>query len=66
MNWFSQNKSEKAIELELANLFRSSNKINLIYQAGQNIDRIVSVFKACQMSNKILVLDIYLAFSKSI
>ena len=38
-----KNKSEKDIELELANLFKNSEKINLVYQAGQNIDRIVSV-----------------------
>ena len=57
-----KNKSEQDIELELTKLFKNSEKINLVYQAGQNIDRIVSVFKACQASNKILILDIYLAY----
>ena len=59
------NKTEKDIELELMNLFNNSNKINLVYQAGQNIDRIVSVFKACKASNKTLVLDVYLAYIMS-
>jgi len=57
-----KNKTEKAIELELSSLFKNEDKINLVYQAGQNIDRIISVFKACQSTGKILVLDVYLAY----
>ena len=58
----TKSKSEDEIENELATVFKESDKINLIYQAGQNIDRIVSVFKACKKANKTLVLDIYLAY----
>lgn len=58
----TKSKSEEDIENELIKTFNEPGKINLIYQAGQNIDRIVSVFKACQKTDKILVLDIYLAF----
>ena len=58
----TKSKSEDEIENELTTVFKESDKINLIYQAGQNIDRIVSVFKACKKANKTLVLDIYLAY----
>ena len=58
----TKSKPEEEIENELVKVFKEPGKINLIYQAGQNIDRIVSVFKACQKMDKILVLDIYLAF----
>jgi len=58
----TRSKPEEEIENELVKVFKEPNKINLIYQAGQNIDRIVSVFKACKNANKTLVLDIYLAY----
>ena len=58
----TKSKPEEEIENELVKVFKEPNKINLIYQAGQNIDRIVSVFKACKKANKTLVLDIYLAY----
>lgn len=52
-------KTETEIEKELVNIFSQQDKINLVYTSGQNIDRIVSVFKACIQTNKILVVDIY-------
>jgi ribonuclease J len=57
-----KNKSEDDIQMELLSLFNKSNGINLVYQAGQNIDRIVSVFKACKEAGKIFVLDVYYAY----
>jgi len=54
-------KSEKQIEDEFVKLFTDPDKINLIYTSGQNIDRLVSVYRACLKTNKILIVDIYVA-----
>lgn len=54
-------KSEDEIENELATLFKQKDKINLIYCSGQNIDRLVSLYRACIKSKKTLVVDVYIA-----
>lgn len=56
-----QFKRETAIENEFVKVFQEQNKINLVYSSGQNIDRIVSVYRACKKTNKILVVDVYVA-----
>lgn len=55
------NKTEDEIENELVRLFKKGNKINLIYTSGQNIDRLVSIFRACLKTDKIFVVDVYIA-----
>lgn len=54
-------KTETDIESELVELFKQPGKINLIYTSGQNIDRIVSIYRACIKTDKILVADVYVA-----
>ena len=54
-------KTEEEIENDFVKVFQEQNKINLIYTSGQNIDRIVSIFRACKRTNKILVVDVYVA-----
>ncbi|NMD01368.1 MAG: MBL fold metallo-hydrolase [Bacteroidales bacterium] len=54
-------KTETEIENDLMAVFQQQNKINLIYTSGQNIDRIVSIYRACKSTNKIFVVDVYLA-----
>jgi ribonuclease J len=54
-------KNETDIENELVALFRASAKLNLIYTSGQNIDRIVSIYRACVRTEKTLVVDVYVA-----
>jgi ribonuclease J len=54
-------KSEKELELELVAKFNEPEKINLVYASGQNIDRLVSVFRACIKTDKIFVVDVYVA-----
>ena len=54
-------KSETEIEAELVSLFSEPDKINLIYTSGQNVDRLVSIYRACLKTNKILVVDVYVA-----
>ena len=54
-------KTETQIENELVKLFKQAGKINLIYTSGQNIDRLVSIYRACIRSGKTLVIDVYVA-----
>lgn len=54
-------RTEEEIENDFVGVFQEQNKINLIYISGQNIDRIVSIFRACIKTNKILVVDVYVA-----
>ena len=54
-------KTETVIEAELTEVFKQPGKINLIYTSGQNIDRLVSIYRACIRTNKILVVDVYIA-----
>jgi ribonuclease J len=54
-------KSETEIENELTEVFAQKGKINLVYTSGQNIDRLVSIYKACNHTGRILVVDVYVA-----
>lgn len=54
-------KTETEIEQELTEIFRKSDCINYIYTSSQNIDRIVSLYKACLKSGKNFVIDVYTA-----
>jgi len=53
-------KPEEEIEDELVEIFKQQ-KTNLIYTSGQNIDRLTSVYKACIKTEKIFVVDVYVA-----
>jgi len=53
-------KTEPEIKDELREIFSEPGKINLIYTSGQNIDRLVSLYKACGKL-KIFVVDVYVA-----
>lgn len=54
-------KTEDDISEELTELFKKSASINYIYTASQNIDRLVSVYRACLYAQKTFVVDIYTA-----
>lgn len=54
-------KTEEDIETELTELFKKSDSINYIYTSSQNIDRLVSIYKACLASQKTFVVDVYTA-----
>jgi len=53
--------TERMLGREMAALFREKGKINLVYCSGQNIDRIVQVYRACLQARKTLVVDVYVA-----
>jgi ribonuclease J len=53
--------TEKEIESRLVHLFSETDGLALIHASGQNIDRIVSVFRACKRTGRRLVVDLYTA-----
>ena len=53
--------TENEIETELVNTFQAGKGINLIYTSGQNIDRLVSIYRACKRTGKTLAVDFYIA-----
>lgn len=53
--------TETDIENEFIDTFKNNKGINLIYTSGQNIDRLVSIYKACMDTDKILAVDFYIA-----
>jgi ribonuclease J len=52
-------KSEEALKLDFEKFFYE-DKLNLVYTSGQNIDRLVTIYKACNSTGKILVVDPYI------
>jgi len=54
-------KTEDDIKNELELLFKNSTSINYIFTSSQNIDRLVSIYKACLSSHKTFVIDVYSA-----
>ncbi len=53
--------TESEIETEFVDTFNASKGINLIYTSGQNIDRLISIYRACKRTGKTLVIDFYIA-----
>ncbi len=55
-------KSEQAVEKEIRDTLRRAAHIVFIVQSSQNIDRIVSFYKAARSTGRILVIDLYTAY----
>jgi ribonuclease J len=55
-------KNETDIENELITIFKEPGKSNMVYTSGQNVDRIVSIYRSCIRTNKVLVVDVYVAY----
>ncbi len=53
---------EVAIEKKIAEILKSANNITFLFASSQNIDRIVSAYKACLRTNSTFVIDIYTAY----
>lgn len=56
----SREKTEKQLQTEFEILFKE-NKLNLVSVSSQNIDRLVTIYKACNATGKTLVIDPYIA-----
>lgn len=53
--------SEADIENEFVQIFVETEGMVLVHTSAQNIDRIVSIFRACKKSGRRLVIDLYAA-----
>ncbi|MDD4873539.1 MAG: MBL fold metallo-hydrolase [Dehalococcoidales bacterium] len=57
-----QYRDEKAIEERMVSLFKAKENIAFVFCSSQNIDRIVSIYRAVKRSGKLLVIDLYTAY----
>ncbi|MBF0252289.1 MAG: MBL fold metallo-hydrolase [Candidatus Omnitrophica bacterium] len=55
-------KNEKAVQESIEDILKSNDNIKFLFASSQNIDRIVSGYKACLKTNHIFVIDIYTAY----
>lgn len=53
---------EKSVEYKIFETIRQQTNISFLLSSSQNIDRIVSAYRACKKARKILVIDIYTAW----
>jgi ribonuclease J len=53
--------TETELEARFVDLFRTTSGMPLVWCSGQNIDRIVTVFRACKKAGRQLILDMYTA-----
>lgn len=57
-----QYKTEAEVEKRLVEVLKERKNITFIFASAQNIDRIVSAYRACLRTGSIFVIDIYAAF----
>lgn len=53
--------TERELEQDFVEQFLKTKGMALVWTSGQNIDRLVTVFKACKKSGRTLILDMYTA-----
>jgi ribonuclease J len=54
--------SEEKVQARIEEILRKQDNISFLFTSSQNIDRLVSAYKACRRTDSILVIDIYTAF----
>jgi len=52
---------ESELEEEFIKTFKENKGINLVYVSGQNIDRLVTIYRACKRTRRLLLIDFYIA-----
>jgi ribonuclease J len=52
---------ESEVELRMADLFCSTTGLVAVFSSTQNIDRLVTVYRACKRAGRTLVIDLYTA-----
>ena len=55
--------AEEALEADLAKLFRQQAHLSLVFCSSQNLDRLVSIFRAVKRTRKLMVIDLYTAYT---
>ena len=54
--------TEEKVQAKIAKILRKGSNITFLFTSSQNIDRLVSAYKACLRTDSIFVIDIYTAF----
>ncbi len=54
--------NEAEVEKAITEIVMNQQNMTLVVSAAQNIDRFCSVFTACLKANKMLIIDVYMAF----
>ena len=54
--------SEEAVEARMAEIFRLKENIAFVFCSSQNIDRLVSIYRAAKRTQQTLVIDLYTAY----
>lgn len=52
---------ELAAELAIADTFKSTRGLVVVFNSTQNVDRLVTIYKACKRADRTLVIDLYTA-----
>jgi len=55
-------KDEEAVQGRFEDILKNNDQIKFLFASSQNIDRIVSAYKACLKTDHIFVIDIYMAY----
>ncbi|MFH1309775.1 MAG: MBL fold metallo-hydrolase [Candidatus Omnitrophota bacterium] len=55
-------RNEEAVQVFIEKTLKSNDNIKFLFASSQNIDRIVSAYKACLKTGHIFVIDIYTAY----
>ncbi len=55
-------KDEDAVQARIEKVLKATPNIKFLFASSQNIDRIVSAYKACLKTNHVFVIDIYTAY----
>jgi len=53
---------EGAVERKITEIVANQKNSTFVISSAQNIDRFCSVFNACRKANKMLIIDVYMAF----
>lgn len=54
--------TEESVEQAIYNVIKGQKNITFVISSAQNIDRFISVFKACKKVHKYLIIDVYSAW----
>jgi ribonuclease J len=53
--------NERDVELKMAEVFDQTEGLGCVFGATQNIDRLVTIYRACKRAKRTLVIDLYTA-----
>jgi len=57
-----QHRNEQDVEDKMESMFKNKNNIAFVFCSSQNIDRLVSIYRAAKRTRQRLVLDLYTAY----